>query len=150
VARYELVAIESGGSWSPRIRTGADAASSSEPGRKLLVRYVDADGHPVADVAHGAGERILRAQGGRYVDRTTGLTRRIDAASGAPLRAAVLRAGKRANPPEAPSVLRDRAHASVQAVDPGHRRVVSPARYPVGLSQALASMKAELLAGAGD
>ena len=116
VAQYELVAIESGGSWSPRVRLGADAASSSEPGRKLLVRYVDADGHPVADVAHGNGERILRAQGGRYIDRTTGLAARLEATTGAPLRATVVRAGKRANPPEAPSAIRDRARASVQAV----------------------------------
>ena len=98
LARYDLVAIEQRGAWSPRLRFGADVVSSSDPGRKLLVRYVDADGHPVADVAHGTGERFLRAQGGRYVDRATGVVARLDAASGAPLRASVLRAGKRASP----------------------------------------------------
>jgi hypothetical protein len=120
--------------------------SSGEPGRKLLVRYVDAAGHPVADVAHGAGERLLRAQGGRYVDRVTGLVTRLDASSSAPLRAAAVRAGKRANPPETPGTLRDRARASVQALAASYRRLAAPARYPVGLSQELASLKADLFA----
>jgi nicotinate phosphoribosyltransferase len=148
LARYDLVAIESRGAWSSRLRIGSDVGASSDPGRKLLVRYVDADGHPVADVAHGTGERFLRAQGGRYVDRATGMVARLEASSGAPLRASALRAGKRASPPEPPSALRERARRSVEGLDEGHRRTVSPARYPVGISPPLAAQKAELLAQA--
>jgi nicotinate phosphoribosyltransferase len=147
-ARYDLVAIESRGAWSPRVRIGDDVTSSSDPGRKLLVRYVDADGHPVADVAHGTGERFLRAQGGRYVDRATGMGGRLDASSGAPLRASALRAGKRASPPESPAALRERARRAVEGLDEGHRRIASPARYPVGMSPPLSAQKAELLAQA--
>jgi nicotinate phosphoribosyltransferase len=147
-ARYDLVAIEHRGAWSPRVRLGGDVASSSDPGRKLLVRYVDADGHPVADVAHGTGERFLRAQGGRYVDRATGIVARLDAASGAPLRASVLHAGKRASPAELPTSLRERARRAVEGLDEGHRRITSPARYAVGMSPPLAAQKAELLAQA--
>jgi len=145
LARYELVSIEDGGSWSPRLRVGEDVASSSDPGRKLLVRYVDAEGRPVADVAHATSERFLRAQGGRFVHRATGLSARLSAASGAPLRANAMRAGKRAAPPEPPSALRERALRAVHALDEGYRRLVSPARYPVGLTQALASLKEQLL-----
>ena len=148
LARYDLVAIESRGAWSPRIRIGEDVGASSDPGRKLLVRYVDADGHPVADVAHGTGERFLRAQGGRYVDRATGMVARLDASSGAPLRASALRAGKRASPAEPPSALRERARRAVEELDEGHRRIASPARYPVGMSPPLATQKTELLAQA--
>jgi nicotinate phosphoribosyltransferase len=147
-ARYDLVAIENRGAWSPRVRIGDDVTSSSDPGRKLLVRYVDADGHPVADVAHGTGERFLRAQGGRYVDRATGMGARLDASSGAPLRASALRAGKRASPPEPPAALRERARRAVEGLDEGHRRIASPARYPVGMSPPLSAQKAELLAQA--
>jgi nicotinate phosphoribosyltransferase len=149
LARYDLVAIESRGTWSPRVRIGDDVRTSSNPGRKLLVRYVDADGHPVADVAHGTGERFLRAQGGRYVDGATGMVARLDASSGAPLRASVLRAGKRASPPEPPSALRERSRRAVEALDEGHRRIAAPARYPVGMSPPLATQKGELLAQAG-
>jgi nicotinate phosphoribosyltransferase len=145
LARYDLVSIEDGGSWAPRLRAGVDAASSSDPGRKLLVRYVDAAGHPVADVAHAMNERLLRAAGGRFVDRASGLPRKLAAATSGPLRAPVLRAGKRASPPEPPGVLRERSMQAVFALDEGHRRIVSPAHYPVGITPALATLKSELL-----
>jgi nicotinate phosphoribosyltransferase len=148
LARYDLVAFESSGTWSPRIRIGEGVASSSDPGRKLLVRYVDASGQPVADVAHATSERFLRPQTGHYVDRATGMTTRLDAISGAPLRASAMRAGKRASPPEPASAARERAQGAVSKLDEGHRRIASPARYPVGMSQGLAALKADLLAKA--
>jgi nicotinate phosphoribosyltransferase len=148
VARYELVAIEDDGAWSPRLRVGEDSASSSYPGRKLLVRFADAEGRPLADVAHATSERMLRAHGGRFIDRATGLGMRLAAASGAQRRASVMRGGKRATPPEPPSVLRERALRALQSLDEGYRRIVSPARYPVGLTPQLASQRSELLAKA--
>jgi len=122
IARYDLVALESGGTWSPRLRVGEDVDASSDPGRKLLVRYVDPEGHPVADVAHGRSERFVRAKGGRYVDRASGMTRRLEASSGTPLRESVLREGKRSGPAEPPSALRQRAIRAVDGLDEGHRR----------------------------
>ncbi|HEY8038894.1 MAG TPA: hypothetical protein VIF15_03840 [Polyangiaceae bacterium] len=146
IAGYELVAIEDQGDWSARLRVGDDVASSSDPGRKLLVRYVGENGRPLADVAHSTNERHQRAQGGRFVDRVTGLAARLAAVSSAPLRASAMRAGKRSAPPEPPSALRERALRSVRALDEGHRRITSPARYPVGMSPQVAALKADLLA----
>jgi nicotinate phosphoribosyltransferase len=148
LARYELVSIEDGGSWSPRLRLGRDLESSSDPGRKLLARYTDAEGKPLADVAHAMNERLLRASGGRYVDRATGMSARLTAVSSAPLRAAVMRAGKRAAAVEPANVLRDRAQEGLAALPEGYRRTVSPARYPVGITPSLAALKADLLAKA--
>jgi nicotinate phosphoribosyltransferase len=148
LARYELVAIESAGAWSPRIRVGPDAASSSDPGRKLLLRFADASGRPIADVAHMTNERTLRAQGGRFFDRATGLGVRLQGATGAPLRASVMRAGKRATEQEPAGVARDRAAAAVASLDEGHRRVASPTHYPVGMTTQLAALKTDLLARA--
>jgi nicotinate phosphoribosyltransferase len=150
VGRYELVAIESGGTWSPRLRIDEDGAPANEPGRKLLVRFLDDRGRPVADVAHVTGERLLRAQGGRYVDRVSGQNVRLDAASSSSLRVAALRAGKRANPPEAASALRDRARAALESLGERHRRIGAAARYPIGLSPQLAALRAELLANGDD
>jgi len=148
-ARYDLVAIEDSAVWSPRMRPGADLASSGDPGRKLLVRYTDAGGHPVADVAHSTNERFVRAQGGRFIDRETGLEAKLSASASAPLRAAAMRAGKRAAPSEPAAALRERAKAAVQALGEEHRRIASPARYRVGVSLQLAALKTELLARAG-
>jgi nicotinate phosphoribosyltransferase len=144
-SRYDLVAIEDGGAWSPRLRPGADHVSAGDPGRKLLVRYADADGRPVADIAHTASERFVRAQGGRFIDRETGLEAKLAAMSSAPLRVAAMRAGKRATGPEHTSILRDRARAAVAMLGEEHKRVASPTRYVVGVSQQLAALKAELL-----
>jgi nicotinate phosphoribosyltransferase len=149
-ARYELVAIEEEGAWSPRVRVGPNVDASSDPGRKLLVRYVDDHGRPIADVAHSTSERLQRANGGRYVDRRTGMAARLHAASSAPLRVSALVAGKRASMPEPLVTLRERALNAVRALDEGHRLLVSPARYPVGMSPHLATLKAELLAQAGE
>jgi nicotinate phosphoribosyltransferase len=148
LARYDLVAIEDGGSWAPRLRLGRDGESSSDPGRKLLVRYADASGRPVADVSHAMSERLLRATGGRYVDRATGLGGKLAATASAPMRTAIMRAGKRASTSEPAEVLRERASSAVAALDEGHRRIVSPARYPVGITPSLAALKAEMLAKA--
>jgi len=145
-ASYDLASIENAGSWSPRMRVGADAGSSSDPGRKLLMRYFDREGHPIADVAHAMNERMLRASGGRYVDRVTGLPGKLAGASSQPLRASMMRNGKRANAPERPAVLRERAQRSVETLGEAHKRLASPARYPVGVTPQLAALKAELLA----
>ncbi len=146
VARYELAAIEEDGAWSPRVRAGLDGARSGDPGRKLLVRYSDSDGRPVADVAHATSERLLRSQGGRYVDRRTGAPARLAAHASAPLRASALRAGKRASQPEPLAALRERAARAVRALPPGLRSLSSPAHYPVGMTPQLAALRAELLA----
>jgi nicotinate phosphoribosyltransferase len=145
LARYDLVSFEDGGAWAPRLRLGRDGESSSDPGRKLLVRYSDADGKPVADVSHAMNERLLRATGGRFVDRATGLGGKLAATTGTPMRAAVMRAGKRASTTEPTELLRERATRCIAALDEGHRRIVSPARYPVGITPSLAALKADML-----
>jgi nicotinate phosphoribosyltransferase len=150
LSRYDLAAIEESGAWTPRMVLGDDLASSSDPGRKLLVRYTDASGRPVADVAYSTSERIQRATGGRFVDRTSGLVAKLAATASAPLRVAVMRAGKRASAAEPPAVLRERAARALASLDEGYRRIASPARYPVGSSQLLANLRAELYARAGE
>jgi nicotinate phosphoribosyltransferase len=144
-ATYDLASIENDGRWSPRMRVGADAGSSSDPGRKLLVRYFDREGSPIADVAHAMNERILRASGGRYIDRVTMLPGKLAGASSQPLRTTIMRAGKRASPPEPPPVLRQRAHRGLAKLGEAQKRLASPARYPIGVTPQLAALKAELL-----
>ncbi len=91
-------------------------------------------------------ERMLRPTGGRYVDRVTGLPGKLAGASSQPLRAPMMRNGKRATAPEPPAVLRERAQRAVEALGEAHKRLASPARYPVGVTSQLAALKAELLA----
>ncbi len=146
VSQYDLVAVEADGQWSPRVRRGRSVALSSDPGRKFLVRYADAEGRPIADVSCATNERIPPARDVRYVERFTGFSRRTHAASQAQLLSNVMRAGKRVSSPEKAADARERAMKNVLALPERYRRLRAPATYPVGSTAALAALKAELLA----
>jgi nicotinate phosphoribosyltransferase len=145
VARYELVAIEERERWVPKASPRQAAVA---PGRKLILRYFDAQERPSADVAHLTNERLLHAQGGAFIDARTGRTLRLSGTSGAPLQADVMRGGKRVSPPESISVVRDRATRSVASLSDGWKRMVGPMQYPFGMTPQLAALRQELLAQA--
>jgi len=147
LARYDLVAIESRGAWSPRIRIGEDVGASSDPGRKLLVRYVDADGHPVADVAHARASASCARRGAATSTAPPGWSRastRPPAPRSAPAPSAPASARARRSP-RRPCV---NAHggpsrSSTRDTAGSHRR-----RATRGMSPPLATQKTELLAQA--
>jgi nicotinate phosphoribosyltransferase len=144
-ASYSLVAIEKDGAWSPRAPSLPRRDERGDPGRKLVVRYLDSSQRPVADVIHLANERMVRAKDGRFFDRASGAAEQLaGATSSAPLLSSVMRAGKRANAAESARSIRQRATKALAALQPRHRRLATPARYPVGITSALAVLKAEL------
>jgi len=146
LARYDMSAFESGGQWSPRFRKGVSVADSSDPGRKVVVRYVDGDGQLLGDVAHATGERVQSPREVHFVDRTTGFPGSIRTAhSSAPLLTNVMRAGKRVSSIEQTREIRARVAQGLASLPERYRRLRAPARYPVGLSPALASIKGELV-----
>jgi nicotinate phosphoribosyltransferase len=144
-ARYELVAIEQGGVWSPRVHIGPTIATTSDPGRKVLLRYFDANRRPVGDLAHATNERLHGARDVRLVDRSTGfVTKLVGAATSEPLLRKVIRAGKRVNAVETVSETRERAKSSVASLADRYLRLTSPSHYPIGMTSALAALKADL------
>ena len=146
-ARYDVVAVEEGGQWAPRMRLAPNASCSTVPGRKVVMRYFDADGHPVGDVCHATSERHLAAKDARLLDVHTGYTTRLhDAATNAPLLAKMMRAGKRMNAVEPARESRERAIRGVRALSPRQRRVLAPAAYPCGITLGLAATRDELAA----
>jgi len=147
LARYDMAALESDGQWSPRFRTGATVAESSDPGRKVVVRYHDSSGHLLGDVAHATGERVQSPRDVHLVDRTSGFPGKLRAAAtSAPLLTNVMRAGKRVSSIEQTRDIRARVAQGVASLPERYRRLRTPARYPVGLSPALAAIKADLVA----
>jgi len=144
-ASYHLVAIEEAGQWSPRLRVSAAVGACGVPGRKVVLRYFDADGHPVGDVAHAANERHMNARDAKLADRRSGYTLRLrDAVSSAPLLRKVMGAGKRVGSTELARELRERSLRAVQSLLPKHRRLHAPAHYPSGLTTTLAALRDEL------
>jgi len=144
-AHYDLVAIEEDGQWSPRLRVSAAHGAIGVPSRKVVLRYFDADGHPVGDVAHAANERHTAARDAKLVDLRSGQVVKLrDAASSAPLLRNVMRAGKRVQAMEPARELRERSLRAVQSLLPKHKRALAPARYPSGVTEALAALRRDL------
>src|SRR5262249_34827184 len=143
-------AIEQDGHWTPRVRAGRTAVDSTMPGRKVALRYFDADGRPVGDIVHGASERHQSANEPKLVEYATGFTVKLrDAASSSPLLRKALRAGKRVSTSEPARECRDRSQRSLQALPEPYKRIASPARYPCGVTTALFEAQAEAVATLG-
>lgn len=147
-AFYDIVAIEQGGQWSPRLEVNAATGARGVPGRKVVLRYFDADGHPVGDIAHAANERHTSARDAKVVSVRTGQTTRLrDAVSSAPLLRNVMRAGKRVEQMEPARELRERSLRAFNSLLPKHKRPIAPARYPSGVTPALAGLRRDLAGG---
>jgi len=148
-ADFDLSAIERGGQWVPTMRVGRNLASSSDPGRKVILRYLDAEERPVADVACATNERIGSAKDLKFVDRATGFPTRLKGAtSSAPLLQNVMRNGKRVTAMEDAQKIRARVSTALSSLHERFRRLRSPATYPVGATAALATLKDQLIADA--
>jgi nicotinate phosphoribosyltransferase len=145
IARYDLVAMEEDGRWAPRFRLAESLLASTMPGRKKVLRYIDAEGHPVCDVVHASNERIQAAKDARFVDRSTGFATKLGAASSTPLHANVMRGGKRVAAQESPAQSRARAQAAVAQLRAPHLRLTRPAVYPVGATASLMALRAKLI-----
>lgn len=144
--RSELVSVEDGGRWSPRMRHADSLVASSDPGRKLMIRYVDAAGRPVADVAHSPNERMKPARDIQFIERGSGARIALAAQRGVPLFTNVMRDGKRSLAHEPLSVVSARTVQEVNALGDRERRLTHPARYPIGMTDALFETKMKLIA----
>lgn len=107
----DLVALEEGGAWRP-------FGGSSAPGRKMSVRYIDAQGRPVCDGVCSADERLRDASD-------------FGAASYETLTRPLLRQGRAVAAGEDPRDARLRARAGRQRIPPDVLRLRTPARFPV-------------------
>jgi nicotinate phosphoribosyltransferase len=145
LASYDLVAIEREGQWAPRIRVGRTSLLSSDPGRKVVIRYVGEGGAMLCDVAHATKERITASGDVRFVERATGLPTRVEASTSAPLFVSIMRQGRRVQSAEPARAIRERAVRGVKHLPERYRRLASPELYPVGSTAALLETKQSLL-----
>lgn len=144
-SRVDLVALEQEGAWSPRLGESFDPLV--DPGRKLVVRYLDGRSMPVADVLHMASERIQPAASALMVG-ALGVAAPVPvaAARGVPLTRALLRGGRRVGPPDPLIEARQRAQGALQQLPDSLLLLRHPNPYPVGLSPKLAAQKGDMLA----
>ncbi len=126
--RYELIAIEEGGAWSPRRGTSGDA--DVVPGRKRVARYLDPNGRAISDIVHLHNERMQPP-------------RNIGAVTLAPISRPALRGGRTLEAPEPASAARERSITARRALNPGLLYLRRPTNYRVELSDGLKALAAE-------
>lgn len=107
----DLVALEEGGAWRA-------FGGSPNPGRKMAVRYIDAQGRAVCDGVCSADERLRDASD-------------FGAASYETLARPLLRQGRAVAAAEDPREARLRARAGRQRIPGDVLRLRTPARFPV-------------------
>lgn len=146
---YKLVAAqgEEQESWEPRIKVSSNPAKMTDPGRKRLVRYWDAEGGPLGDVMYLCEEEPARAGVVPYVLRQDlSFVHPLEgAARWEDLLVPVFAAGRRLVPAEPLVEIRARAQTQVASLADEFRRLRNPQIYTVGLSPALAELKSDLI-----
>ena len=131
------------GGWEPRIKLSSNPAKMTDPGRKRVIRYRDAEGHPVGDVMYLVDEEPVDvidagqpAKPVPFAERhELSFLRAVwDATRCESLLQPVMRQGARVG--EAPTLdeIRTRARSQVAALPEELRRLRNPEIYAVGLS----------------
>ncbi|MFP4502593.1 MAG: nicotinate phosphoribosyltransferase [Candidatus Hydrogenedentota bacterium] len=145
---YKLVAVHNGAGWSPRIKISSNIEKATDPGRKALVRYYDANGLALGDVIYNPEETWPETGtiAGRDRTRPHRTARLPEAARAEPLLQPVLAQGRRVG--AAPSVVETRGHVfeQISAMPEEFKRLRNPEYYQVLLSEQLGDLKDRLLA----
>ena len=133
--------------WEPRIKLSSNPVKMTDPGRKRVIRYRDADGRPVGDILYCAGEEPQEGPLVSYVGRAElGFHVGIDGvASYEDLLTPVIRDGERVAPSPAVADVRRRAVEQVASLPEELRRLRNPEIYRVVISPQLARLKSDLI-----
>jgi nicotinate phosphoribosyltransferase len=148
-SRWDLVALQEGRAWAPRLGV-SQLDVSVLPGRKLVARYSDAVGRPVADVVQITSERMAPASRAVMIG-PLGPASPVairGALSSSPLKVPHLRDGKLAGSLEPLATLRQRTLDSLEKLSPSYKRLRGPSHFPVGISPGLYELRAELFSRA--
>jgi nicotinate phosphoribosyltransferase len=146
---YKLVAVHDAGKWVPAIKLSETPAKTLNPGDKRIWRVYDSRGRATADLLSLADsdprevERIvLRHPTEPTLQRTL---ERENISEIEPLLEDVLRDGILVCDLPAIDEMRERRQADLERLDPGVRRIINPHVYHVSLTEALWTLKHELV-----
>jgi len=149
---YKLVAAKENGEWRPRIKISSNINKATDPGHKRLVRYRDASGHPLGDVAYADDEPF--PEHGIVNGRDRALPHRsvrlAPAASCEEMLDPVFSDGRRTAPAPPIAEVRERAQAQIAALPEEFKRLRNPEIYRVLLSEGLGVLKEQMLASASE
>lgn len=143
---YKLVATRENRSWQPRMKISSNVAKATNPGRKMVVRYYDANGVPLGDVLYDAGETWTRE--GTVVGRDHGQPHREvrirNAARAEPMLVTVFENGRRLPGPPIAEI-RQRFLHQRDALPEEYKRLRNPQIYRIVLSEKIGTLKDEFI-----
>ncbi len=147
---YKLSAVRMpGGEWEPRIKVSEQRVKTSVPGALQVRRFFGSDGF-AADLLW---DETAAAPPSRTLVDPLDPTRMKTMDPLAPyqdLLEPAMRGGRRVEPAEPLSALRERTRTQLAQLDPTHLRLTNPHQYPVGLERSLAERRdAMILAARG-
>ncbi len=144
---YKLVAIKNDNGWQPRMKITSNIEKATDPGRKQLVRYYDAEGHPLGDVLYLEGEQWPESGliEGRAQKHPHAARRIENAASARLLLETVFERGRRIRKTLPLKDIRDYALQQRDRLPEEYKRLRNPEIYRVLLSRQLGELKDELL-----
>lgn len=144
---YKLVAIEKDGAWQPKIKISSNLEKATDPGRKDIVRYYDADDHPIADILYHTGEDYPASGDIEARQRSQPhLSAHVKSAARAePILETVFEEGRLIGDTPDIHALRQRALDQIDSMGEEFKRLRNPERYTVHLSDKLGGLKADLI-----
>lgn len=138
---YKLVELEG----EPKLKISGDAAKSTLPGKKQVIRLTDRDGGFIQDIVCLEGEGL---QGGDTVyDPTNPLHHTVlpPDSTMTDLRQLVMSDGVRTVPRESLGVMAERCRNSLSLLPSGCLRLINPHRYKVSISDRLKFLRGTLI-----
>jgi nicotinate phosphoribosyltransferase len=148
---YKLVAVQNGAGWQPRMKISSNMEKATDPGRKQLIRYFDANDHPIGDIMF-LDEEPYPESGMIAARHRTQPHRRAfleGAARAEPLLQPVFADGKRLAPSEAVDAIRRRARSQLNALPDEFKRLRNPEIYQVLISERMGEIKDDMIAHPG-
>ncbi|HNR32934.1 MAG TPA: nicotinate phosphoribosyltransferase, partial [Candidatus Hydrogenedentes bacterium] len=145
---YKLVAVKENGVWAPRMKISSNLDKATDPARKELVRYHNADGEPIGDIIYRAGEPWAESGviTGRHRVRPHHEAHLPEPAARAEaLLQPAFRDGRRIGDPPPIQEIRARAQAQIAALPDEFKRLRNPEIYHVLLSTDIGAMKDAML-----
>jgi nicotinate phosphoribosyltransferase len=144
---YKLTAIHGPQGWQPRMKLSSNAEKATDPGRKQIVRYYDADDRPLGDMLCSEGGAW--PESGAIAGRSQKQPHRPACIEGAARAEALLKPvfadGVRLVPREPVVQVRRRALDAIAALPEEFKRLRNPEIYRVLLSEELGGMKDRMM-----
>ncbi len=149
---YKLVAVCDGGQWIPTMKISETPVKTLNPGHKVAWRLYDRRNKATADLLTLEGEDPLKMNPIILRHPTEATMFRAlkpgEIATAEPLLIEVLREGKRVYALPKIEAMREQRQADMARLDAGVKRLINPHIYHVSLSEALWSLKQELITAA--